>query len=100
MGIFKSLFGERFMMPNPPPPPPLLTVRQTHTLEGDYFWLLMRRLRVREGECLPFNHITIGIKSNKDMVVFIIKDDTPLVLEDGAAMFPSDELVNKINLLR
>lgn len=50
-------------------------------------------------DTLAFQHFSVGQKSNRDRVVFIIHKDQHIVLEDGSDLFPSDDLITKMKLL-
>lgn len=48
----------------------------------------------------PFHHLTVAQSANKETYyIFIVTQTQALTLEDGAALYPSDELVTKIRLL-
>jgi hypothetical protein len=58
------------------------------------------RLRLNNGESLPFNMHIHWERGEETAFVFMVKDGKAVVIEDSAAMFPSDTLITKINLLR
>jgi hypothetical protein len=58
------------------------------------------RLRLNQGEKLPFDMHIHWVHGEELAFVFMVKDGKAVVIEDSAAMFPSDTLITKINLLR
>jgi hypothetical protein len=58
------------------------------------------RLRLKNGETLPFDMHIHWEHDEETAFVFMVKDGKAVVIEDSAAMFPSDTLITKINLLR
>lgn len=61
--------------------------------------LLTMRLRIGEGERIPFNHLSIYASNNKAIVFVVGKDEKPLTLEDDPDLFPSDVLITQLRLL-
>lgn len=61
--------------------------------------MLAMRLRIKEGELWGFDHIDTALGKDK-VFVFILQGDSPAVLEDDAALFPSDTLITQLRLIR
>jgi hypothetical protein len=59
------------------------------------------RLRLHEGPVamFPFNHIDAYRISEERVVVFVVHKETPVLIEDDGALFPSDALITQLRLL-
>lgn len=75
------------------------TATVARTVEEKAIMLLYGRLRLQEGERFPLPHLSLYITSEKAVVFLIDKNDSPLIIEDDPALFPSDALVTQIRLL-
>lgn len=60
--------------------------------------LIAMRLRLREGECMPFQDLFTSLAGDK-VFVFVVQDNQAVTFEDTAAMFPSDTLITQLRLL-
>jgi hypothetical protein len=60
--------------------------------------MLSMRMRWTGGDN-PFTHVDIQTAGEKAFVWIITKDAQSVVLEDEAAMFPSDKLITQIRML-
>ena len=60
--------------------------------------MLSMRLRLSEGQALPFQHISTGLGGDH-VFVFLVHNGEPVTLRDDAAMFPSDTLITQLRLL-
>lgn len=60
--------------------------------------ILAMRLRIREGELLPFQDLFTSFAGDK-VFIFIVKKNEAITLEDDASMYPSDALVTQLRLL-
>jgi hypothetical protein len=59
------------------------------------------RLNLHPNEQGPFQHMSAVENFAKgNVVVFLIVNGTPMMLEDDAPLFPSDGLIGKLNTLR
>ena len=86
------------------PPPvnstgPLQVTSMTTLSEEDALRLLMMRLRVPQGSRYPFEHISLHLNNTKSYV-FVVSSGGAVVLEDDPHMFPSDELIAKLQVLK
>jgi len=62
---------------------------------------LMMRLNVPNINELPFKGLSVVANPGKqEIVVFFIYNDQPMYMTDGEALFPSDALIGKLNLMR
>jgi hypothetical protein len=62
---------------------------------------LLMRLNVPRGDKYPFDFMNaVDNPNGGNVVVFIIVNGKPLVLEDDRIIFPSDSLIGRLNLLR
>lgn len=61
--------------------------------------MIAMRLRLKEGESMPFQSMNACQKSDGSSTVFVLHKDVPLVLEDSEALFPSDTLISQLHLL-
>lgn len=60
--------------------------------------MLAMRLRIKEGEQFPFDHIDTALGKEK-VFVFIMQNDQAVVLEDDPFLFPSDTLMTQLRLI-
>lgn len=60
--------------------------------------MIAMRLRIPEGERMPFDDIHTSLGKEK-IFVFILQNDKPVVLEDDIGLFPSDALVTQLRLI-
>ena len=60
--------------------------------------LVAMRLRLREGENMPFQYFATALAGDK-VFVFVVQDGQAVVLEDDAPLFPSDKLITQLRLL-
>lgn len=60
--------------------------------------LVQMRLRLREGETMPYQYFATALAGDK-VFVFIVQDNQAVTLQDEAAMFPSDVLITQLRLL-
>ncbi len=60
--------------------------------------LLAMRLRIPEGNTLPYQDLFTSLAGDK-VFVFVVQDGQAVTLEDTAAMFPSDQLITQLRLL-
>lgn len=82
------------------PAPPKVAQMASATLTQEMaFNLLGGRLRIPQGNVLPFDHLSIHIGPER-VTVFVMATGGPVILEDDTAMFPSDDLIGKLLLLR
>lgn len=70
------------------------------TVDNEHFRyrLVMMRLRRREGETHPYQHFSTALAGDK-VFIFVVQDNQAVVLDDNAAMFPSDTLITQLRLL-
>jgi hypothetical protein len=61
--------------------------------------MIAMRLRLKDGESMPFQAMNACQKSDGSYIVFVLHKDQPLVLEDSEALFPSDTLISQLHLL-
>lgn len=61
--------------------------------------MLAMRLRIKEGVLWGFDHIDTALGKEK-VFVFVVQGDKPAVLEDDAALFPSDTLITQLRLIQ
>lgn len=57
------------------------------------------RMRIPEGNRLPFQHVSTAWTGEK-VFVFVVENDKPAVLEDESALFPSDTLITQLRLIQ
>ncbi len=62
--------------------------------------MLAMRMRWQEGSMHPFHHLAVHSVGEKTFVWIITKDCQSVVIEDEAAMFPSDKLVTQVRMLQ
>ncbi|QIG66893.1 hypothetical protein EVB41_063 [Rhizobium phage RHph_TM3_14A] len=70
----------------------MLTESLAHTL-------LAGRLRIGNGDVYPFAHLSFHI-GPETVTLFVMGKGGPVILEDSASLFPSDDLIGKLQLLR
>lgn len=61
--------------------------------------MLAMRLRITPSQAFPFDHLSIGRKSDGTYVVFVIHRDETVTLEDGSELFPSDTLLAQLTMI-
>jgi len=66
--------------------------------QDDYMRLLAGRLRIKQGQIMPFQFCQCFV-SDKVAVLFLVINERAITLEDEPHMFPSDKLVAEIRLL-
>lgn len=77
------------------------TYQTNMTVDDEIFRsaVVRMRLRVREGAGMPFEFF--GSHATSETVyVFIVQNGKPVMLEDDPNLFPSDNLITQLNLLR
>ncbi len=63
--------------------------------------MLAMRMRWQEGMTTGFEHVAVhGNGGDKVHIWAITKDGQSLTIEDDAALYPSDTLVTKLNMLK
>ncbi len=77
------------------PPSPNDPLNDPGKRKGMIAW----RLRIAEGELLPFEFIETHLSGDK-VYVFIFLGKEPVVLTDEADLFPSDQLIGSLRLIR
>lgn len=83
------------------PSPPIYHHPYDHEGSHGGLSLLAARLRIKEGDILPFQFLQAAKKDNgTGWVVFVMQSNMPIVLEDSEELFPSDALISKLNMLR
>lgn len=60
--------------------------------------LIAMRLRLREGDRMPFQDLFTSLAGDK-VFVFVVQDNQAVTLEDDANLFPSDQLITQLRLL-
>lgn len=69
---------------------------------GDPQWglrMVMMRMRLKEGERLPFQMFHLGQKTTGEYVVIVMQNDDVSVFVDGPELFPSDTLIGQLIML-
>lgn len=61
--------------------------------------LLRMRMRVSNGESLPFEDLMHSVSGEK-VYVFVVQNGQAVTLEDTISLFPSDTLITQLGLLR
>jgi hypothetical protein len=61
--------------------------------------MIFMRLHMSVGELIPFEFLEAH-RSGETVHVFVVVNGHPVTLSDGHTLFPSDELITKLNLLR
>ena len=61
--------------------------------------MITMRMRIREGDILPFQHLSMYEAQNK-VFVFVVAKDQPTIIEDDPTLFPSDTLIAALHLLK
>lgn len=69
--------------------PPYLDLKQ----------MILMRLHAFEGDRYPFEFMEAH-RSSDTVHVFVVVNGKPITLSDGYNLFPSDDLITKLNLLR
>lgn len=67
--------------------------------EAYRFKLVAMRLRLRDGEKIPFQFFGTALGGDK-VFVFVVQDNEAVTLEDSTVMFPSDQLITQLRLLQ
>lgn len=67
-------------------------------MEGHRKQMLAMRLRISEGDKLPFDDIHTSLGKEK-VFVFVVQNDQAVTLEDDPLMFPSDTLITQLRLI-
>lgn len=57
------------------------------------------RLHLRDGEKFPFDYLSSHLGDEK-VFVFVVQNNTPVILEDDRYLFPSDTLVAQLRLIQ
>lgn len=75
--------------------------RSDNTVSNENFRMraLGMRLRLKEGEMFPFEHLNTA-HSGEKVFCFLVVKNSPVVLEDEAVLFPSDTLVSQLLMLK
>lgn len=60
--------------------------------------MIAMRLRIRNGDPWPVDHMTAHVTDN-EAFVFIVNKGKPTVIEDDPALFPSDALITQLRLI-
>jgi len=61
--------------------------------------MICMRLHVSEGAMLPFDFMECYVGEN-EVIVFLVANGQPITLSDEKTLFPTDQLITKLNLLR
>ena len=61
--------------------------------------MICMRLHIAEGAMLPFDFMECYVGEN-EVIVFLVANGQPLTLSDEKTLFPTDQLITKLNLLR
>lgn len=67
--------------------------------EAYRFKLVAMRLRLLDGERMPFQFFGTALGGDK-VFVFVVQDNEAITLEDSTVMFPSDQLITQLRLLQ
>lgn len=76
------------------PPRDTLTIDD----EVDRMRMIAFRLRLGYRDQPPFDYVATH-KGDEKVFVFVVSGNTPVILEDDLAMFPSDTLVTQLRLM-
>ena len=57
------------------------------------------RLHIAEGEISPFDFMECYV-GKEEVIVFLVVNGQPVTLSDEKTLFPTDQLITKLNLLR
>lgn len=80
---------------NPVNPSPLGSILDSEAYRHK---LLAMRLRVPEGQRMPFHDLFTSLAGDK-VFVFVVQDGQAVTLEDEAPLYPSDQLITQLRLL-
>jgi hypothetical protein len=74
--------------------------REAASLQSEHYRmkLIAMRLRIPEGNKLPYQDLFTSLAGDK-VFVFVVQDGQAVTLEDTATMFPSDQLITQLRLL-
>ena len=74
--------------------------RESSTVADESFRMkaIAMRLRLTQGERMPFDHFTTAHSGDK-VFAFLVVKGAPIVLEDDSVMFPSDTFMTQIRML-
>lgn len=61
--------------------------------------MIAMRLHLNEGETYPFDFMEAHRIDESKVVVFLVNDKQPMMLEDDGHLFPSDLLITKLRLI-
>lgn len=61
--------------------------------------MICMRLHIAEGEISPFDFMECYVGEN-EVIVFLVVNGQPITLSDEKTLFPTDQLITKLNLLR
>lgn len=61
--------------------------------------MICMRLHLAEGDIMPFEFMEAH-KGRNEYFVFLVVNGQPITLTDDLNLFPSDQLITKLNLLR
>lgn len=61
--------------------------------------MICMRLHVAEGDISPFDFLECYV-GKEEVIVFLVVNGQPVTLSDEKNMFPTDQLITKLNLLR
>ena len=76
------------------------TYNQRSPDEDFYIKLLGMRLRVKEGEMIPFDYIGCHHDTaSGDVHLMIVRNNTAVTFQESGAIFPSDETIAQLNMI-
>lgn len=61
--------------------------------------MICMRLHVAEGDISPFDFLECYV-GKEEVIVFLVVNGQPVTLSDEKTLFPTDQLITKLNLLR
>ena len=61
--------------------------------------MICMRLQIAEGEISPFDFMECYV-GKEEVIVFLVVNGQPVTLSDEKTLFPTDQLITKLNLLR
>jgi hypothetical protein len=82
----------------PPSPPGPLEPKDPVESESLRYKMLCMRLRITEGQKMPFQQLNTALAGDK-VFVFVVNRDEAVILEDARDLFPSDDLVTQLRLI-